>query len=68
MNRDRWIDGQKGIDQQIYGDRGESIITPSVLFTVCGGCSFGGLGWCSCRVFCMCRGCCSLSVCVCVCV
>jgi len=29
-----------------------------------GGCSFGGLGGCSCRV-CVCRGCCSLLVCVC---
>ena len=35
------------------------------LLSVCGRCSFGGLGWCSCRV-CRCRGCCSLSVCVCV--
>ena len=35
------------------------------LLSVCGGCSFGGLGCWSCRV-CVCRGCCSLSVCVCV--
>ena len=35
------------------------------LLNVCGGCSFGGLGCCSCRV-CVCRWCCSLSVCVCV--
>jgi len=32
--------------------------------SVYGGCSFGGLGCRSCRV-CVCRGCCSLSVCVC---
>ena len=38
------------------------------LLSVCGRCSFGGLGCCSCRVcVCRCRGCCSLSVCVCVC-
>jgi len=39
------------------------------LFSVCGRCSFGDLGCCSCRarVF-RCRGCCSLSVSVCVCV
>ena len=35
------------------------------LLSVCGGCSFGGLGCCSRRV-CVCRGCCSLSVCMCV--
>ena len=35
--------------------------------SVCGRCSFGGLGCCSCRVrVSRCRGCCSLSVCVCV--
>jgi len=37
------------------------------LLSVCGGCSFGGLGCCSFRVclcVCRCRGCCSLSVCV----
>jgi len=35
------------------------------LLGVCGRCSFGGLGCCSCRVcVCRCRGCCSLSVCV----
>ena len=41
----------------------------SALLSVCGGCSFGGLGCCSCRVcvcVCRCRGCWSLSVCVCV--
>jgi len=39
------------------------------LLSVCGGCSFGGLGCCSCRVcVCVCRWCFSLSVCVCVCV
>jgi len=37
------------------------------LLSVCGGCSLGGLGRCSCRVcVCRCRGCCSLTVCVCV--
>jgi len=37
------------------------------LLSVCGRCSFGGLGCYSCRVrVCRCRGCCSLSVCVCV--
>jgi len=36
------------------------------LLSVCGRCSFGGLRWCSYRVR-VCRGCCSLSVCVCVC-
>jgi len=36
------------------------------LLSVCGRCSFGGSGCCSCRVrVCRCRGCCSLSVCVC---
>jgi len=38
------------------------------LLSVCGGCSFGGLGCCSCRVcVCRCRGCCSRP-CECVCV
>jgi len=37
------------------------------LLSVCGRCSFGGLGCCSCLVcVCRCRGCCSLLVCVCV--
>jgi len=37
------------------------------MLSVCGRCSFGGLGCCSCRVcLCRCRGCCYLSVCVCV--
>jgi len=35
------------------------------MLSVYGGCSFGGLGWCSWRG-CVCRGCCSLSMCVCV--
>jgi len=36
------------------------------LLSVCGRCSFGGLRCCSCCVrVCRCRGCCSLSVCVC---
>jgi len=35
--------------------------------SVCGRCSFGGLGCCSsCVCVCRCRRCCSLSVCVCV--
>jgi len=37
------------------------------LLSVCGRCSFGGLGCCPCRVrVCRCRGCGSLSVCVCM--
>ena len=39
---------------------------PPNMLSVCGGCSFGGLGWSSCRVcVCVWRGCCSLSLCVC---
>ena len=49
-----------------------AVLSPSslrALLSICGRCSFGGLGCCSCRVrVCRCRGCCSLSVCVCVCV
>ena len=57
----------KVVPVSIQVDTGSPSLHIRAVLSVRGRCTFGGVGCCSCRVrVCRCRGCCSLSMCVCV--